>query len=178
MFTLAHQYGRGVVEEMLNRHHIGFVGAGENKFTELGKCKAIGLIQSIIEDVKRRSTNLVVVSGRSPMGGIDIWAEECAKAYGLETDIKAPKVHQWNPPDGYGYKARNIDIAKTSDELYVIVVDEYPKEYKGQRFDVCYHCAKHPEHPNSLHKKSGACYTGFEALKRGKRVDWIIVKNY
>lgn len=143
----------------------GIVGSGEDKFTPEGKREALNIIDSIMEEAD------VLVSGHSPIGGIDIWAEESARLYAVQLDLKVPEIHQWNP-DGYGYKARNLDIAEDSDYLHVIVVDQYPEEYSGMRFDLCYHC-------NSTdHVKSGGCWTGKKALLMGKPVTWHIVENY
>ena len=88
---------------------------------------------------------------------------------GLELDIKFPRQLKWNAE--YGYKQRNIDIAKSSDVLYVIVVDKYPEGYKGMRFEKCYHCNMND------HVKSGGCWTGKVAMKLGKEVIWCKIKN-
>jgi hypothetical protein len=114
--------------------------------------------------------NAQIVSGHSRMGGVDIWTEEIAKMCGREADldIKAPTTEAW---DGeYGYKARNTDIAK-SDIVFVVVADDYPEDYDGKRFNKCYHC-----HTDS-HVKSGACWTGKQAIKFGNQAKWLIIKN-
>lgn len=54
---------------------IGIVGHGADKFTKLteeqAKVEIEGIIGKYIDDVEE----LVIVSGHSPVGGIDIWAE-------------------------------------------------------------------------------------------------------
>lgn len=61
-----------------------------------------------------------------------MWAGEIAKELEIKLDIKAPKQHRW---DGeYGFKQRNLDIARDSRVVHVIVVDKYPNGYNGRRF--------------------------------------------
>ena len=145
---------------------VGVVGNGTDKFTDLGKLRAKQEIRRILSDPEVTA----VVSGHSPMGGVDIWAEESGQEFNLEQRIKIPLVHSWD--GGYGYKARNIDIARDSDILYVVVANVYPDEYKGRRFKICYHCE------TSTHVKSGACWTAKQARKLGKNVVTIIITNY
>lgn len=149
---------------------IGFVGNGADKFTALGTLRACNKIDELLQEAD------CVVSGHSPVGGVDIWAENQALFYKKEIDIKTPGIHQWNPPGGYGYKARNLDIARDSDILYVILADKYPDSYSGRRFTECYHC-KSIGRDATDHVKSGGCWTGKQALKMGKDVRWIIIPN-
>lgn len=145
---------------------VGIVGNGEDKFTELGKIRAKLEIFKIIKSFP----NAKIVSGHSIMGGVDIWTEEIAKKCGRESDldIKAPRQEAWEGE--YGYKARNLDIAK-SDIVFVIVADKYPEDYKGRRFKKCYHCN------SDSHVKSGACWTGKKAIEFGNKAKWIIINN-
>jgi hypothetical protein len=152
--------------------NIGFVGNGDDKFTQLGQNRA----QEVIRNAFFTYDPDRVVSGHSPVGGIDIWAENLALINGIGTDIKTPEVHQWNPEGQYGYKARNLDIARASDILYVILANEYPPEYKGRKFAECYHC-KSIGRNSTDHVKSGGCWTGKKALEMGKDVRWIIIEN-
>jgi hypothetical protein len=145
---------------------IGIIGRGADKFTKQAEEKAKLFISEILT---KHCGNVVLISGHSPMGGIDIWAEEIANKLQIPTDIKNPKQHTWDAE--YGYKQRNLDIAKDSDIVIIILVDKLPFNYKGMKFNKCYHC-------NSInHVKSGACWTGIQALKMGKKVDWYIIKN-
>lgn len=160
---------------------LGFVGNGTDKFTELGEKRARDFISAQIwgylEDLPGEGLNCeAMVSGHSPVGGIDIWAEEEATNMGVPLDLKIPEVTQWNPPGGYGYKARNLDIARDSDVLCVIVANEYPTDYKGRRFKECYHCKSIGRNATD-HVKSGGCWTGKKALEMGKQVIWHIVEN-
>ena len=159
------------------RMNLGIVGNGSDKFTDAGMLQAKWAIMDAIQFHQPE----YVVSGHSPVGGVDIWAEEAARQLGVELDLKIPEKNQWNPPGGYGYKARNIDIAKDSDVLIVVLADMYPEEYTSKRFSFCYH------HPKQLvvdgvtptnHVKSGGCWTGKTAHGLGKTVHWCIVKNY
>jgi hypothetical protein len=149
---------------------IGIVGHGKDKFNSRTEFIAKKLILLALTEHE----GSVLVSGHSPVGGIDIWSEEVAEALHLPMDIKAPKNNSW---DGeYGYKARNLDIARCSDILYVIVVAKYPETYRGRKFDECYHCTKHKDEEIPDHVKSGGCWTGWEAAKLGKHVIWHVIK--
>lgn len=145
---------------------IAIVGHAEEKFNEMTKATAKRAIKEIIEKYKP----CIVISGHSPMGGIDIWAEEEAEAQGQTMVIYEPMIRQWNPPGRYGFKARNIDIAKNCDVLYNIVVTEYPEGYEGRR-DIDYHCMGRLP----LHVKSGGCWTAWRAKGMGKEVHFIII---
>ena len=144
---------------------IGIIGHGEDKFTHTSFLFAIATVRSILKKYK----DIILVSGHSPVGGIDIIAEENAKELNIPLDLKIPKQHKWDAE--YGYKQRNLDIAKDSDELYVILVDKYPPNYKGMKFNKCYHCN------TTEHIKSGACWTAKQAKKLNKKVIYHIIKN-
>lgn len=147
---------------------VGIVGNGSDKFTELGELRARGIIRQILCDYE----DPILVSGHSPVGGIDIWSEEVAEKLGVSMDIKTPKKNQWNPPGEYGYKARNLDIAK-SDVVHVVLADSYPPDYTGMKFKECYHCASMGR-DSTDHVKSGGCWTG----KQADNAVWHIVNNY
>lgn len=104
---------------------------------------------------------------------MDIWAEVVAGVLSKPTDIKAPRQQSWGGE--YGYKARNLDIAK-SDLVCVVVADRYPSFYEGRRFDLCYHCARGGRDADD-HVKSGACWTANQALKLGNEARWYIINN-
>lgn len=101
--------------------YIGIIGSGSDKFTSQGKSISENEIRNIISPKK-----CVLVSGHSRLGGIDIWSEEIFKTWypEIEPRICKPDIEQWNPTLGttpdkelYGYKKRNQDIARFSDEL-------------------------------------------------------------
>lgn len=146
----------------------GIVGNGTDKFTDLGEARAREVIREIL-----LGGATTMVSGHSPVGGIDIWAEETAQELGIELDLKIPEINQWDPPGGYGYKARNLDIARHSDVVHVILADVYPEEYRGRRWEVCYHHRGHDFDPYG-HVKSGGCWTG----RKAEKAVWHIVENY
>lgn len=150
---------------------IGIVGNGYDKFTNYGADYACDLIEELV------SSAATVLSGHSPVGGVDIWAEEIAEELGVSTDIKIPKVQRWD--GGYGYKARNLDIARESDIVHVVLADTYPEEYSGRRFKVCYHCPKRDSEYCDVpwHVKSGGCWTGVQAVKAGNKAVWHVIPN-
>jgi len=131
---------------------IGIIGHAGDKFNEAGKLLALKEINYILDTFKPDD---VFVSGRCPMGGIDVWSEEQAIKRKIKTDIKVPIQHVWD--DEYGFKQRNLDIAQVSKRLYVILVSSYPENYNGMKFDYCYHCNA------TDHIKSGACWTAKKA---------------
>lgn len=152
---------------------VGIVGNGSDKFTSLGEETARFLIREIL--MAEGATEMV--SGHSPVGGIDIWAEEEATKLLVPLDLKVPEINQWDPPGGYGYKARNLDIAHDSHRVHVILADIYPEEYAGRRFNACYHHRNGEGEPTATptnHVKSGGCWTG----KQAEHAVWHIVSNY
>jgi predicted Rossmann fold nucleotide-binding protein DprA/Smf involved in DNA uptake len=150
---------------MVERKFVGIIGNGKDKFTALGKQRALEVIRGLI------GPNVVVVSGHSPVGGIDIWAEDEAKKQGVEMMIFAPAKQKW---DG-GYKQRNMEIAKKSSELHVIVVEAYPEDYVGRRDFQCYHCFDN----RPRHVRSGACWVAriFTEMHPERHVVYHIVSN-
>jgi len=140
--------------------HIGIIGHEAAKFTPETKQAAIQLIEGLVTHCD------TVVSGHCHLGGIDIWAEEVADSIGAAKLIFPPKARSWND----GYKPRNIQIAKASDIVHVIVVATLPSTYTGMRFSSCYHCG------TTDHVKSGACWTARYAIRRfGKSAIWHII---
>jgi hypothetical protein len=87
---------------------------------------------------------------------------------GYDFHAFVPKINQWNPYGEYGYKARNLDIAR-SHIVFNIVPDDYPQDYNGMRFNKCYHCN------TNTHIKSGGCWTAKNAIKLGNSGEWIII---
>lgn len=147
---------------------LGIVGHAAEKFTPATELLARAAIRDAIEQYKP----VGVSSGRSPMGGVDVWAEEIAKDMGCydETLIFAPKRHQWSGPGGF--QERNKLIAEWSDHVLVVVVESLPVGFKGMTFKGCYHC--HDARPK--HVKSGGCWTAIHAQKLGKTASWEIIK--
>lgn len=146
---------------------IGIIGHAEDKFTDASKKEAIGYINHILDSFP---SNGVLISGHCPLGGIDIWAEELAIKKSIPIDIKSPKQFKWDAE--YGFKQRNIDIARESKSLWVILVDTYPLSYIGKKFSSCYHCK------TNTHVKSGACWTAKVAKEWfDNAVNQIIIKQ-
>jgi len=95
---------------------VAIVGAEERKWDEKRKAKAKEIIMRILLYYKFFSgCDVVLVSGRCPKGGVDIWAEEIADALGIKKLIFPPKKHSW-----YWYRKRNIQIAENCDILFDI----------------------------------------------------------
>ena len=138
---------------------LGIVGHEAAKFTPENQALARKAIRDVIL-IYRPS---LVVSGRCPLGGIDIWAIEEATKLGVETKEFVPEHHCW---DGkYGFKARNLDIAK-SDHVVCVSVRDYPLTYVGRRFPSCYHCKGRVE----PHVKGGGCWTAWKCPSREWRI--------
>jgi hypothetical protein len=155
---------------------IGIVGHAAEKFTPDTESAARLAIFDLISEFDRNG-EMTIVSGRSPMGGIDIWAEEVAFQCDVATEIYAPVLDsrgraRWDGPGGF--KERNIAIAEASDLVCVIVVRSYPPGYRGMRFRYCYHCrSRKPIVEN--HIKSGGCWTARKALSLGKEARWVVL---
>ena len=103
---------------------------------------------------------VTVVSGGCHLGGIDAWAAEEGRALGCLVLEHLPRLRAWNAPGGY--KARNVLIAESSDQLHCITLKTLPAGYQGMRFKLCYHCG------TSDHVKSGGCWTVKYGRKLGK----------
>jgi len=144
---------------------IGFVGHGEEKFTEVTSKAAKDFINSILD----LYDSPVVVSGHSPMGGVDIYSEDIADERECEKIIHAPRLHVWKG-QGYGFKDRNEDIGRDSEILYNLVVKDYPPNFKGTKIGYDYHCGDRVP----KHVKSGGCWTAWFAHKLKKDVIWVI----
>lgn len=140
---------------------LGVVGHAAEKFTPATEA----LARQAIRDVIRETGATRLSSGHSPMGGIDIYAEEIAAELGLAISVHAPTRNQWDGPGGF--KDRNLRIAKESDAVLVVVVKDFPQGFTGKRFPDCYHCRGR----NPPHIKSGACWT---ALKSPRGI-WRII---
>jgi hypothetical protein len=150
---------------------IGIVGAGRDKFTTKSSTECINVIRNLLIEERKENPDLVVVSGHSPMGGVDIWSEQIAQELNLKTEIYPATSNQWDGVNGY--KDRNLKIAKASDVVYVFVVDRYPPNYYGRKWINCYHCST----SNDTHVKSGGCWTANQAVKLGKKAYWKIISN-
>jgi hypothetical protein len=108
----------------------------------------------------------LVISGHSPLGGIDIWAIQIAEAHGIPTLEYAPRKLTWEG----GYKQRNLQIADTSDLLACITLRSLPDSFRGMRFPLCYHCGTRD------HVKSGGCWTMKQARRLGKATELVIIE--
>lgn len=139
---------------------LGIVGHAQEKFTPETEALARAAIR---EEIAAFGPG-AIVSGRSPMGGVDIYAEEIAMELGLPTIIHAPKVKRWDGEGGY--KERNLAIARDSDLVLVVVVAQLPPRFGGMRFAGCYHCRDR----NPRHIKSGGCWTAWKAQERKWRI--------
>lgn len=137
---------------------VGIVGHESLKFTLAGEDEARAVIRSLLD-----RAGAVLVSGGSPLGGIDIWAEQEADKLGLLKIIHKPSVLCWGAPGGF--KERNLRIAEDSDEVHCIVVDRVSDHYTGLVYNYCYHCNARD------HIKSGGCWTA----KKAKVGIWHVI---
>ena len=128
---------------------IGIVGSEAAKFTPKGEADAKALIRGLLLSWDE------VISGGCHLGGIDQWAAEIGRELGLKVTEYVPKNRTWSD----GYKERNLLIAKNSDIVHCITVDQLPDGYTGMRFSRCYHCN------TNGHVKSGGCWTMRQAEK-------------
>lgn len=143
--------------------NLGIVGAEAAKFTPFTQAAARRIIRSLI----RQTGATLVVSGASPLSGIDDWAIEEAIRLGIETREYPPKRQGW-----LYYRKRNLQIAKASDLVVCITLQQLPDGFTGMRFpDGCYHCGTPPDD----HVKSGGCWTAKQAKRLGKRAGVIVI---
>lgn len=146
---------------------LGIVGSEAAKFTTETERLARAEIRRMLLDNADIDT---VISGHSPLGGIDLWAIEEAQWCGVCTCEYAPHNFSWGAPGGY--RDRNLKIAHASDKVVCVTVRTLPADYHGMRFPHgCYHCATPPEH----HIKSGGCWTMRQAAREGKPTQLVII---
>lgn len=127
---------------------VAIVGSSESHWTPERKVKAIQKIKEIlIKETPQKHdptgydgtysdwAEIMLISGGSPKGGIDIWAEIIADSLGVNKKIYKPEISQWYDfnqemagGEGWGrpeihkkgYMSRNMEIAKNCDVLYCI----------------------------------------------------------
>jgi hypothetical protein len=142
----------------------GIVGAGADKFTPVTERLAREYIRSLL------SPGDVIISGRSPVGGIDLWSIEEGRAFGLREEdlIEHPATHDnWEE----GFKPRNKLIAEDAHQVVSIVVRVFPPGYRGRKFPFCYHCG------TKDHVKSGGCWTAKYARSLGKIGRTVVIDD-
>lgn len=139
---------------------VGIVGAEAAKFGPQAEAEARRIIRTLLA-----LPDAVLVSGHCHLGGVDIWAEEEAKAMGRYDPrlIFPPATRAWET----GYKPRNLQIVRHAEVVHCLVVDRLPDSYHGMRFPRCYHCG------TADHVKSGGCWTA----KRAKVGRWHIIQQ-
>ena len=99
---------------------VAFVGADGTKWDQRTETIVRLKMRNIMRYyMSAYPNNFIPISGHSPKGGVDIWAEEIAKELGLEMKIFAPEVFAWEDEEKVGYKKRNIMIAE---ECYILFV--------------------------------------------------------
>ena len=140
---------------------LGIVGPEQAKFTSATE----RLARQAIRDAAERHGATALVSGHCPLGGVDIFAEEEAAALGLRMIVYAPTTMSWGGPGGY--RERNIAIARTSDLVVMVALQELPAGYRGEDFGECYHCKGR----NPPHVKSGGCWTAWRCRQR----EWVVI---
>ena len=140
---------------------IGIVGSEAAKFTAATEAKAREIIRELLS-----SSDAVLCSGHCHLGGVDIFAEEEAKALGRfdPAYIFTPHHLNWT----YGYAPRNRKIARNSDIVHCITLQTLPASYVGMTFEGCYHCGE----LRPPHVKSGGCWTAM----RCKASAWHIIE--
>ena len=145
---------------------LGIVGSEAAKFTAETEREARQCIRSMVKEFRA----YLVISGHSPLGGIDWWAIEEATAQGVPTREYEPRVHAWAAPGGF--RTRNLKIALDSDIVACITLKELPPGYQGMRFpEGCYHCKTPPWD----HVKSGGCWTMKQARRQGKKTLLVVI---
>jgi len=140
---------------------LGIVGSEAAKFTPETESVARAIITALLTAPGVTG----ISSGACHLGGIDVWAEEIGRFWGLDLYIFPPKNRTWST----GYKPRNLLIVEASDEVHCITLKELPTGYAGMRFKLCYHCG------TDTHTKSGGCWTAKMAQKAGKKAAWHII---
>lgn len=139
-----------------NKKRIAIVGSSLRKGMKPSRVESYNMIESILKKNGCDANNCIIVSGHSPAGGIDIWAENIAKEKNIPTNIYYSKGYS-----GQAFTERNKKIANNSDMLYNIVVKS-PNSY----------CNYHKTYG---HQQSGGCMTEMMAQREGIRTNLELV---
>jgi len=131
---------------------VAIVGSSGGKLDSYEK---FGAMKAIIKIIKEHQ-NPTLISGRSPLGGIDVLAEMYADEFKIPKLIFPPVTENWE-----GYKNRNLAIAAECDVLYCITT--------RRKKIFCYHCK------DGSHEKSGGCWTMKKAKEMGKPTKLIVL---
>lgn len=142
---------------------LGIVGSEQAKFTRETESIAREVIRALLTD--ELNPVEIVISGACHLGGVDIYAREIALDLGIPFIEHKPKTRGWK----YGYQPRNILIAEDSDKVTCITLEKYHDDYRGMRFNRCYHCQ------TSDHVKSGGCWTVKYARRIGRLGEIVVV---
>lgn len=142
---------------------IAIVGISAGRYSDRQESE----IRKRIAFILKEYAEPVLVSGHSPKGGVDIFAEEIFR--GLYPEVEpiiypANKDHEhWHCSlSCQGYRYRNGLIAENCDELYCITVKD-ESEY-------CYHCQ------TVGHKRNGGCWTMQIARLLNKPGELVIIE--
>lgn len=162
---------------------LGIVGHAAEKFTHYRAdgapdaeetARAESEAREAIRGLILRHDPKVVVSGRSPMGGIDVWAVDEARRLGRIVREYAPTKNQWHGAGGY--RERNLRIARACDHVACVVLRTLPEHFRGGPvFPGCYHCDGYVDSHPGPHFKSGGCWTARRAMALGKTAEWIVL---
>jgi hypothetical protein len=140
---------------------LGIVGSEAAKFT----AETENLCCRMMEDLIKERQPTGITSGACHLGGVDIWAADLASIFGLDLIEHPPERLNWD-----GYRARNIKIAETADEVVCFTVKDLPAGFLAGGWErYCYHCG------TDSHIKSGGCWTTKYARKIGKPGRTIVV---
>ena len=147
---------------------IAIIGASARKFGPGGASveSAKNLIRTILKDANKGD---IIITGDCHNGGVDSWTKEIAADLGLATEVYRPDVHEWAPIGKTGYRWKSREMAKNAATIHILVVKQYPTDFKGYRYPRCYHCNKVD------HIKAGACWTG--QMAGLKKVTWHILEE-
>lgn len=146
---------------------LGIVGSEGAKFDAATEGRARLIICDLLA---RNMTKLTrVISGACHLGGIDTFAIEEAKIFGVPTREYPPRERNW----ARGYKLRNIQIAQESSDVVCITLRHWPAGWTGMRWDRCYHCPAGSDD----HVKSGGCWTVRMAQRLNKHGHIIVIEN-
>lgn len=98
-----------------------FAIVGSSNITEVQKMYAEKVIKAALLRLLVEHDEVIVVSGHSPKGGIDIIAEQVATELKMDMKLFVPGVFRWEDDgDKLGYKSRNKLIASACDAMLCI----------------------------------------------------------
>lgn len=116
----------------------------------------------------RTQNNVEILSGGAT--GVDSLVKVLSIKVGYSFREILPIHNHWTcGEDCFGFKARNLELAKEADKVICVTYSDTENP--------CYHCKRNLDFKVTEHRRSGGCWTMGEAIKLGKEYELVIVSD-